>query len=232
MFSPHSVLLAFALYPIVWDQPSDLPCSAIHSLPHDSSLVAQTLPPQFLCLKLQLWSCPQHHMFYLWFDFQAIFPWIWSRKVGIKNKGFKLYPSRFLSWLEQHRYDLPWPPVPPQFPIIERTQNNSLSGKERQRHTHQQSRQGHQRLKSTLFPPSFPTFNKNLPLRPHGGISFSRSPTLISWVHPIALIKWLWFAQFFCPAFEFFHVPWQKPGPSWGFLLPPKVPPTISFWTT
>lgn len=40
--------------PLSEDQSSDLPYSAINSLPQDSSLVAQTLPPQFLCLKLQL----------------------------------------------------------------------------------------------------------------------------------------------------------------------------------
>lgn len=61
--------------PLSQDQSLDLCYSAINSsLPQDSSLVAQTFPPQLLCLKLQLRSRPQHHIFYLWFDLQAIFP--------------------------------------------------------------------------------------------------------------------------------------------------------------
>lgn len=162
MFSLCSVLLPSALYSTVLGSvfTSALFCYKFFTWGFFSSCTNTSSSAPLPQAPALIWPTTPHFLPLVWL--LGHFSLIWSRKFGIRNKGLRLYPSRFLSWLEQRRCDLPWPPVPPlpipQFPIIERIQNNSLSGKEIQGHTHQQSCHQRQRLRSTLFPRFLPCF--------------------------------------------------------------------------
>lgn len=198
--------------PLSWDQSLHLPYSVINSLPEDSSLVAQTLPPQLPCLKLQLWSGPQHHNFNFGLTFRPFFlnlkQEIWNKKQRPQALPipFSVLAGRTQMW--------------PSLTTCSSTSNSPISyhwkdpkqftiwkGDTR---THTSAVMSSASKAEKYFIPLLPSLLLIKTFHSHGGISFSRSSALISWVHPTALINWLRFAQFFCHAFEFFHVPWQN----------------------
>lgn len=102
--------------------------------------------------------------------------WCWSKEVRTGHKGLKIYPSPSLSWVEPHRLDLYWPPVPllshPQFPLTERTKI-SIIWRGGPRTSSIGSHHASVRSKGQPYPPTLHTFNKNFPPKPHWHVSFS-----------------------------------------------------------